>query len=97
MSSTEQMIKVTVPDQQTASVPAPGYKSTEFLSAVTVVAGMVFNAVPEKFAPLAAAVVSVYMACRTLLKVLHVLGYAKQVPDLPDVPKSLPTDEKVSS
>lgn len=95
--TTEQTIKVTVPDQLPTSAPSAGFKSTEFISMAATAAAMAMNVVPEKYAPLMVGLVGVYVACRSLLKAAHVLGYAKQVPDLPDVPPIVQPTEKVTS
>lgn len=66
--------------------PQSGLVSSEFIAAITSMAGVILGAVPDKYVPLVGGIVGLYVACRTLLKVVHVLGYAKQVPDLPAVP-----------
>ena len=71
------------------ATPKMGLTSSEFISMVTTMVGLCLGAVPQQYAPLVAAIVGLYVACRTLLKVVHTMGYAKQVPDLP-APPSLP-------
>lgn len=66
--------------------PSMGLKSSEFISMVTTMIGLCLGVVPDKYAPLVAAIVGLYVACRTLLKVVHNLGLAKQIPDLPEPP-----------
>lgn len=68
-----------------APVPAAGFKSTEFATMLATLVALAVGAVPPQYAPLVAGVAGVYMACRTLLKAAHALGYAKQIPDLPAV------------
>lgn len=69
-----------------AATPKPGYKSSEFTATVASAIALGSGVVPAHYQPLVAAMVGVYVACRTLLKVVHALGYAKALPDLPDVP-----------
>lgn len=84
-----------VPNDQvpaTAATPKPvsvspksGFQSSEFASVVATAVAIGSGHVPANYQPLLIAIVGVYTACRTLLKAVHALGYAKQVPDLPDV------------
>lgn len=66
--------------------PTHGYKSTEFATTVVAAITLATGAVPPQYAGLVAAVVGVYVAARTLLKVFHSMGYVKQIPDLPMIP-----------
>ena len=81
------------PTPQAAAVqvsPKPGFQSSEFAATVASAIAIGSGFVPPNYQPLVAGLVGVYAACRTLLKVVHALGYAKQVPDLPDVnPKGI--------
>lgn len=81
----DQSITIT-PAAPTATTPAPGFKSSEFLATIAAIVALGAGAIPPQYAPLVASVVGVYVACRTLLKAAHALGYAKQIPDLPALP-----------
>lgn len=83
---TTQQINVTVPDAQPIPVPAAGFKSTEFTSTVVAVVAIAAGLVPPQYAPIVASLIGVYAACRTVLKAVHALGYAKAIPDLPAAP-----------
>jgi hypothetical protein len=82
----DQNITISVPDAPAAPKPDAGYKSTEFGTMVVTMLALASGAIPAQYAGIVAAVGGVYMACRTLLKAAHALGYAKQVPDLPALP-----------
>ena len=75
--------------QAPAAAPTTGYKSSEFAVTVASAVALGSGLVPAHYQPLVLALASVYTSARTLLKVVHALGYAKQVPDLP----ALPTNE----
>lgn len=66
--------------------PVTGFKSSELAVTVATAIPLVLGCVPANYAPLVAAVGGVYVAARTLLKVVHALGYAKALPDLPQLP-----------
>lgn len=66
-----------------AQAPTMGLFSSEFLSMVGTMIGLCLGVIPQQYIPLAVALVGVYMALRTLLKVVHQMGYAKSIPDLP--------------
>lgn len=66
--------------------PKPGWQSTEFAATVVTALGMVTDKIPQQYVPYVTIAVTVYTAARTILKTLHVMGYAKQVPDLPQLP-----------
>ena len=66
--------------------PIMGLKSTEFFTAASTIAVFAIGLVPAQYAPLVAAVSGLYIASRTLLKVVHAMGYAKSIPDLPALP-----------
>ena len=68
------------------ATPAKGYSTTEFGVTVVSLLGMASGLIPQQYVPLVAAVAGVYVACRTLLKAAHALGYAKSIPDLPALP-----------
>ena len=68
------------------SSPIMGLKSTEFFTAASTIAVFAIGLVPAQYAPLVAAVSGLYIASRTLLKVVHAMGYAKSIPDLPPLP-----------
>ena len=68
------------------ATPVAGVNSTEFYTTLATVAGVLLNQVPQQYVPLVAGLSGLYVACRTLLKAVHVLGYAKAVPDLPQLP-----------
>lgn len=70
-----------------AQTPKMGLTSSEFISMVMTMVGLCLGAVPAQYAPLVAALVGLYVACRTLLKVIHTMGYAKSIPDLPEAPQ----------
>lgn len=70
----------------TSQTPKPGWQSTEFGVTVLGAVGIVLGAVPAQYVPYVTALVAVYGAARTVLKSLHLLGYAKSVPDLPALP-----------
>jgi hypothetical protein len=76
--------------------PVAGFKSTELWVSVGSVVAFALGQVPQQYAPLVAAIVGVYSAGRTLLKVVHAMGYAKQIPDLPAAP-TLPPGTTVTS
>lgn len=65
--------------------PKPGFKSSEFAATVASAIALGSGYIPANYQPLFVAVVGLYVACRTLLKVVHALGYAKSIPDLPEV------------
>lgn len=67
------------------NVPQPGYKSTELWTTVATVVPIAMGLIPPQYAPIVAAVSGVYVAARTLLKAVHAMGYAKSLPDLPNV------------
>ena len=75
--------------QTPAAKPTTGYKSSEFAITVVSAGALASGLVPANYHPLVAAIAGVYVACRTLLKVVHALGYAKQIPDLPDLPNEV--------
>ena len=85
--------EVAVDDQvQKAAMPATvkptppsGFKSSEFSAIVATAVAIGSGHVPPDLQPLVAALVGLYVAARTVLKAVHALGYAKAVPDLPDV------------
>ena len=62
-----------------------GWQTTEFWMTVASLIGLASQVVPQKYAPYVAIVASVYAAGRTLVKSLHQVGLAKQLPDLPPV------------
>lgn len=78
------------------AVPAPpvkpsmGFISSEFAGTLLTMAALIVPGIPEKYLPLVIAVSGIYTAARTVLKAVHVLGYAKAVPDLPAIPAGLP-------
>lgn len=75
-----------VPTQATAMpTPQPGYKSTELYATIATVVPIAMGLIPPQYAPIVAAVSGVYVAARTLLKAVHAMGYAKSLPDLPNV------------
>jgi len=76
------------------SAPSSGFTSSEFAATAVSVIGFASGLIPQQYTPLIAAVVGVYVAARTLLKVVHALGYAKQVPDLPEIPAALTAKEE---
>lgn len=82
---------VKLADTQTHSMaqPVKGFLSSEFVVTVFAVVSMASHAIPIQYAPLVAAVVGVYTAARTLLKVVHAFGWAKALPDLPAIPAAL--------
>lgn len=83
----DQVVTIKMPDSSSsAPTPSSGYKSTEFGTMVVTMLALASGAIPAQYAPMVAAVGGVYMACRTLLKAAHALGYAKSVPDLPSLP-----------
>lgn len=82
----DQSITISVPDAAPVPKPAPGYQSTEFGTMVVTMLALASGAIPAQYATIVAAIGGVYMACRTLLKAAHALGYAKQIPDLPTLP-----------
>lgn len=67
--------------------PTSGFKSSEFLTTIGTMVALGSNLIPPQYAPIVAAVGGVYVAARTLLKAVHAMGYAKNVPDLPEVSK----------
>jgi hypothetical protein len=69
--------------------PAIGFKSSEFAATVATAVAIGSGHVPANYVPLVAALVGLYTAARTLLKVVHALGYAKKLPDLPQLPENL--------
>jgi hypothetical protein len=66
--------------------PTSGYKSSEFLTTLLSVIALGSNSIPHEYVPFVVALSGVYVAARTLLKAVHAMGYAKALPDLPDVP-----------
>lgn len=69
-----------------APVPSKGVFTTEFGATIATGVGMALGLVPQQYAPAVAGLVGVYVACRTLLKIIHTMGYAQSLPDLPEVP-----------
>lgn len=85
----EQTVTIQVPDAAAGAAvaaPASGFKSTEFGATMVAAISLASGAIPAQYAPIVAGVVGLYVACRTLLKAAHALGYAKGLPDLPDLP-----------
>jgi len=80
------MAQTTTAAQAPAAAPATGYKSSEFAVTVASAVALGSGLVPAHYQPLVVALAGVYTSARTLLKVVHALGYAKQVPDLPALP-----------
>lgn len=72
--------------QQLAPTPKPGWQSTEFGATILASAGMILNVIPAQYVPYVTILVAVYGAARTVLKVLHTMGYANAMPDLPALP-----------
>lgn len=68
------------------ATPKAGWQSSEFILTVLTVVGMVADKIPAQYAPYVSIGVTVYTAARTILKMLHANGMAKQVPDLPQLP-----------
>lgn len=75
------------PAKDAAPAPKAGYKSSELAVTLASAVALGSGLVPAQYGPLLVSLVGVYTACRTVLKVAHSLGYAKNVPDLPDIPK----------
>lgn len=78
------------------TAPKSGFVSSEFVATVLGMIALMVPGIPDQYMPLIAAIVGVYAACRTLLKVLHTMGYVKSVPDLPALP-SLPAGSVTTS
>lgn len=70
--------------------PTMGFISSEFAATLLTMATLIVPGIPTKYLPLVIAVSGIYTAARTVLKAVHVLGYAKAVPDLPAIPAGLP-------
>lgn len=68
-----------------AATPKIGYASSEFATTVAAAVAIASGHIPANYLPLFSAVTGLYVAARTVLKAVHALGYAKAVPDLPDV------------
>ena len=75
--------------QAPAAAPTTGYKSSEFAVTVASAVALGSGLVPAHYQPLVVALAGVYTSARTLLKVVHALGYAKAVPDLPNLPNEV--------
>lgn len=67
--------------------PMPGWKSTEAQLVVLVTMILSSGLVPQNVLPIIAGLAGLYVACRTILKAVHVMGYAKAIPDLPELPQ----------
>lgn len=67
------------------ATPKTGFASSEFTTTVAAAVAIASGHIPANYLPLFTAVTGLYVAARTVLKAVHALGYAKQVPDLPDV------------
>lgn len=80
----DQTVAATAPAKGTAA-PKIGYASSEFATTVAAAVAIASGHIPANYLPLFTAVTGLYVAARTVLKAVHALGYAKQVPDLPDV------------
>ena len=78
-------VQTTATPAAKAFVPTSGFKSSEFTAIVATAVAIGSGHVPTNLQPLVAALVGLYVAARTVLKAVHALGYAKAVPDLPDV------------
>lgn len=76
-------ISTTTPSR---AVPAIGFKSSEFAATVAAAVAIGSGHIPPNYVPVFTALVGLYVAARTLLKAVHALGYAKQLPDLPQLP-----------
>lgn len=83
---TEVPIEQTQTTMANPAQPTPGYKSSELAVTVASIVPIAMGLIPPAYAPLVAGVAGVYVAARTLLKVVHALGYAKKLPDLPAIP-----------
>lgn len=81
----DQVQKAAATPSAKAFAPTSGFKSSEFSAIVATAVAIGSGHVPPDLQPLVAALVGLYVAARTVLKAVHALGYAKQVPDLPDV------------
>lgn len=67
------------------NAPKAGFKSSELYATIATALPIALGLIPPQYAPIVAAVSGVYVAARTLLKAVHAMGYAKQVPDLPNL------------
>lgn len=72
------------------AVPTAGFKSSEFAATLASAVAIGSGYIPAHYIPLFTAVTGLYVACRTVLKAVHALGYAKSLPDLPSLPELPP-------
>lgn len=75
-----------VPANPPAQIPLSGFKSSEFVATILAMVALTVPGIPDKYMPFIIGIAGVYTACRSLLKAIHTLGYAKAVPDLPAIP-----------
>ena len=68
-----------------SAAPKTGFASSEFTTTLAAALAIGSGHIPANYLPLFTAVTGLYVAARTVLKAVHALGYAKAVPDLPDV------------
>lgn len=83
-------VTINIPDANAR--PTPGVSSTEnFWSGIAFVAPYLNSyagtLTTEQAALYSMIVACLYTVCRTALKVAHIYGYARSVPDLPENPK----------
>lgn len=64
--------------------PATGFRSSELAGLVAAAAAIGSGQIPPNLAPYVATLAGIYAICRTLLKLAHLWGYAKGIPDLPE-------------
>jgi hypothetical protein len=69
-----------------SATPKAGWQSSELYVTLVAMAQMAIPALPDQYKAVIVAMGGVYVAARTLLKCVHAAGYAKQVPDLPQLP-----------
>lgn len=80
---------------QQVTQPEAGIKSSEHLwtgigAAFPIIMSMTGNLPPATAAKVSAAIIGIYVIARTALKMAHVFGLAKNIPDLPDVGQEVP-------
>lgn len=66
--------------------PSRGWSTTEFLTIALTIIGVASTTIPPQYANASVVLAGVYAVCRTILKIVHSLGMAAAIADLPEIP-----------